>query len=330
MSRNRVRRSRSRQRRRTRRTEAGVSAGSADQSTSRISTAASVSDTVSPSNALRPESISYRTAPNAQMSARLSTDLPRACSGDMYAAVPMTTPALVAAAVSVGECVWSGDDRSPGQRLRQAEVEHLDLALRRELHVGGLQVPVHDPLLVRGLERVRDLARDRERLVDRHRAGRDPLRQRLALDELEHERLDVAGLLQPVDRRDVRVVQRRQDLRLALEPRQPLRVLRHRLRQHLDRDVAVELRVPRPVHLSHPARAERRRGSRRDRASFRQTASSAFELRAGEGVQSDDDLRATVGLERLDEQEAAPVGGDGPTPVGEQVRRGELEELAGR
>ncbi len=39
------------------------------------------------------------------MSARLSTDRPRACSGDMYAAVPMTTPACVAAAVSVGECV---------------------------------------------------------------------------------------------------------------------------------------------------------------------------------------------------------------------------------
>ncbi len=39
------------------------------------------------------------------MSARLSTALPRACSGDMYAAVPRTTPACVAAAVSVGECV---------------------------------------------------------------------------------------------------------------------------------------------------------------------------------------------------------------------------------
>ena len=77
------------------------------------STAARVSETVSPSNALRPASISYNTTPNAQMSALLSTDLPRACSGDMYAAVPITTPACVAAVVRVGECVRSGEERSP-------------------------------------------------------------------------------------------------------------------------------------------------------------------------------------------------------------------------
>ena len=46
-----------------------------------------------------------RTRPpqNDQMSARLSTGLPRACSGDMYAAVPIMTPICVAAAVSVGD-----------------------------------------------------------------------------------------------------------------------------------------------------------------------------------------------------------------------------------
>ena len=37
------------------------------------------------------------------MSDRLSTGFPRACSGDMYAAVPMITPICVAAAVSVGD-----------------------------------------------------------------------------------------------------------------------------------------------------------------------------------------------------------------------------------
>ena len=54
-----------------------------DQSMSARSTAASVSETVSPSKAFCPASISYSTAPKAQMSARLSTALPRACSGDM-------------------------------------------------------------------------------------------------------------------------------------------------------------------------------------------------------------------------------------------------------
>ena len=46
---------------------------------------------------------SYSTHPKAQISARLSTGFPRACSGDMYAAVPMITPICVAAAVRVGD-----------------------------------------------------------------------------------------------------------------------------------------------------------------------------------------------------------------------------------
>ena len=52
-------------------------------------------------------SISYSTTPKAQMSARLSTRLPRACSGAMYAAVPRITPCIVAAMVSVGELLMS-------------------------------------------------------------------------------------------------------------------------------------------------------------------------------------------------------------------------------
>src|SRR5262249_36532878 len=83
--------------------DGGVPDGRADQSGWVFSTAASVSETVSPSNSWRPVSSSYNTAPNAQMSARLSTAAPRACSGDMYAAVPIITPAMVARMVSVGE-----------------------------------------------------------------------------------------------------------------------------------------------------------------------------------------------------------------------------------
>ena len=42
------------------------------------------------------------------MSARLSTGLPAACSGLMYAAVPSSTPTCVAAIVKVGESVAFG------------------------------------------------------------------------------------------------------------------------------------------------------------------------------------------------------------------------------
>ena len=61
-----------------------------------------------------------------------------------------------------------------------------------------------------------------------------------------------------VDRDDVGMIQRRGRPRFLLEPLQPLRIRRQRLRQHLDRHLARQTRVPRPVHLPHPARAERR------------------------------------------------------------------------
>jgi hypothetical protein len=73
----------SRQRRSRRRIGAGRSAGSACQFTSSLITLASVTEMSSPWNARRPESISYNTAPNAQISARRSTAFPRACSGAM-------------------------------------------------------------------------------------------------------------------------------------------------------------------------------------------------------------------------------------------------------
>src|SRR5205085_12627432 len=39
-------------------------------------------------------------------------------------------------------------------------------------------------------------------------------------------------------------------------PRQPVAIAAHRPRQHLDRDLATELRVARAVDLAHAARAE--------------------------------------------------------------------------
>src|SRR5207247_6356052 len=83
---------------------AGDEAGTAVQSGSLSRIAATESVVVSPGNARRPASISYTTQPNAQMSVRLSTVLPRACSGDMYGAVPSRTPAAVGP-IAVGELV---------------------------------------------------------------------------------------------------------------------------------------------------------------------------------------------------------------------------------
>ena len=58
---------------------------------------------------------------------------------------------------------------------------------------------------------------------------------------------------------DVRMVERREDLRFALEAREPIGIVANDVGQDLDRDVAFQLRVARAIHLAHAAGAERRR-----------------------------------------------------------------------
>ena len=65
-----------------------------------------------------------------------------------------------------------------------------------------------------------------------------------------------SGILEPVNRTDVRMIQRREHLRFALEPRQAIRIAGKCRRQDLDRDVAIQLRIARAVDLAHPADAE--------------------------------------------------------------------------
>ena len=47
---------------------------------------------------------------------------------------------------------------------------------------------MNDAVLVRGFERLGDLLRDRQRLVERNRPLRDAVGERRSLDQLHHER----------------------------------------------------------------------------------------------------------------------------------------------
>ena len=58
------------------------------------------------------------------------------------------------------------------ERLRETEVEHLDRAVGPHLDVRRLQIAMDDAVLVRGLEGVGDLPRDRQSLGDRQRPPR--------------------------------------------------------------------------------------------------------------------------------------------------------------
>ena len=121
-------------------------------------------------------------AEGPDVGALVAPALPRACSGAMYAAVPRIMPACVMPMVSVGEfsdCRWVA---APAFRFASPKVQHLHRAVGLDLDVAGLQIAMRDALVVRGFERIGDLARDAQSFIERHR----PLR-RLALDELHHQ-----------------------------------------------------------------------------------------------------------------------------------------------
>ena len=145
-------------------------------------------------------------------------------------------------------------------QLGEAEVEDLDPSVLREEDVLGLQVPVHDPLFVRGGQTLRHLHRVVDRFARRDRTRTQPAAQRLAFEKLRHDVRRAVARVRPevVDGRDVRVVERSRRPCLLLEAFQAVGVLRERRRQHLDRDLARKPWIARAIDLPHPARADGR------------------------------------------------------------------------
>ena len=165
----------------------------------------------------------------------------------------MMTPAWVGIGVMRGQSSEAG-----ARAFASPKSSTLTVPSAPHLDVRRFQIPVDDALLVRRFDRLGDLPRDRQRLVDRHPVAPEALRQILALDEFHHERGDAVAVLQPVDRADVRMIERGEHRGLALETRATVGVVGERTRQEFDRDLAIQRRVPRAVHLAHAALADRR------------------------------------------------------------------------
>ncbi len=122
---------------------------------------------------------------------------------------------------------------------------------------------MRDPLTVRLVERVGNLDRVLERVIEREWSLRQSLGQRLAVEVLHHQevhRLPGAGrrVLAPdvVQRADVWMIQCGDGARLTLEALARLGVVGEARGQDLDRHRAIESRVARFVDLAHPARAD--------------------------------------------------------------------------
>ena len=77
-----------------------------------------------------------------------------------------------------------------------------------------------------------------------------------AFDQLHDERADAARILEAVNLRDVRMIERREHLRLAAEAREALGIVGNGGEQDLDRDLAIQLRIARAIHLAHAAGAQ--------------------------------------------------------------------------
>jgi hypothetical protein len=158
-----------------------------------------------------------------------------------------------AAPAGVGRVLRS---RFAADRSGQTEIEYLDQPIRGDPDIAGLDVEVNDALLVSGLEGGGDLAADGEGVVQIKRRRPDPVTQILAGYQLQSEETDPARLFERVDGGDIGMVERGQELRLALEPREPLGIAGDGRRENLDRDLSLEPRVLGDIDDSHAAALE--------------------------------------------------------------------------
>ena len=151
-------------------------------------------------------------------------------------------PAAVLPPSIVGELAVSAlvsGDNTP----RDAEVENLDRSVGPDLDVCRLQIAVDDVALVRGLEPVANLDRDRHRIVERQRAFLQSVGERIAVNVFHHDDRRVAVDFDAEYLRDRRMVERREHLCFALESTAALRIADCRRGQDLEGDVALQPRV---------------------------------------------------------------------------------------
>src|SRR5262249_9496665 len=120
-----------------------------------------------------------------------------------------------------------------------------------------LQIAMDDPLVMCRFEGFTDTLRNVQSFIERDRAAAETFGQRLAFDKFQHEEARAVSFLEIIDARDIWGIERRDHLGFMLESLEAVRIGREFIRQDLDGDFALELRVARPVDLSHAAFTEK-------------------------------------------------------------------------
>ena len=144
-----------------------------------------------------------------------------------------------------------GSGRTGGLHLRQSKIQDLGTPVAGQQDVVWLQVAMHDAGIVRCSQSAGDLHGDVDGLADPQFAAA----QRLAL----HQFADDVPLAHVVDGDDVGVIQRRHGARLLFEALAAQNIVRHFVRQNLQRHFAIQACIARDtLPPSHQRRAARR------------------------------------------------------------------------
>ena len=117
---------------------------------------------------------------------------------------------------------------------------------------------MHHSSLMRVIKGAGNLHGEGQGLRHRNRSLPESCLERVAVNQVEDDAVNITVAREPVDGADVRMVQRCQQACLALEPRESLRIVQERRRQELDGDVPMEGMVIRAVDLAHAACADAR------------------------------------------------------------------------
>ena len=109
---------------------------------------------------------------------------------------------------------------------------------------------------MRSLQTCGNLPRDGDCIRSRHSSTPDAVCKSFAFDQLEHKATQAIGLLDSIDRGDIRLVQGRKDSRLSIDGLEDRSIDEPGLVQDFDRNIAPELRVSCAIDLRHSATAD--------------------------------------------------------------------------
>ena len=168
----------------------------------------------------------------------------------MYATVPRVAPWPVSVPAVVRDRQASCSIGSIG--LGQAEIENLHLSAIGHEDVRRLDVAMNDPGRMSGIQGVGEL---RAQFQDFLAFEAPPFRQSclecVSLHQFHHEEGLTFVLADFVNRTDVGMIERGGGSGLPFESCNPDWILANRVWEHLDRNLASQFLVLRPVHLSH-------------------------------------------------------------------------------